>query len=273
MPHSGSIRPTSVEKFTRCPQKWYYEDVEGWREPGVGPSVPIIIGTAVHAGMAALWRGQDESSARVLDVFKALWSDSEPGREAAEDLALKVVLATMRWCQQLGEVEVVAVEEPLGDPWQGTPDLITRETGGLVIWDWKYSHEVKPEWLHYRLEHPEHSHQFQHYIWAVQEKYHESVSLFRKVVIVGLPKVQVAQALFVPDPMAQQEWLRQAKVKWHTMAMMKAGGMLHGGLVYRNENGCKPFGDKWPCPMWRACWECHGNREQMAQFYVKGDPR
>jgi hypothetical protein len=267
------IRPTSVEKFTRCPQKWYYEDVEGWREPGVGPSPQIIMGTAVHAGMASLWREEEGSSASILNVFEAEWPESEPGREVAEDLALKVVLATMRWCQQLGEVEVVAVEEPLGEGIEGTPDLITRETGGLVIWDWKFSERVKPEHLHYRLEHPEHSHQFQHYIWGVQEKYHEAVSLFRKVVIVGLPKVQVAQALFVPDPMQTREWLRQAKVKWHTMAQMKAAGSLHGGLVYRNEGGCRPFGERWACPMERACWECHGDRTQMAQFYVKGETR
>src|SRR4029077_2968961 len=101
---------------------------------------------------------------------------------------------------EMAEAVPVLVEEPLGVDGHTTPDLVTREplgaSGGLVVTDWKTSWDVPADRVRYRLEGPERTHQFLHYCWAVQEHLGEPVALFRKVVIVGSPKVIVKDVTF-----------------------------------------------------------------------------
>lgn len=264
------IRPTSTQKWSRCPTLWRLEDVEGWRLPGDQFSLERNMGSWVHTGMATWWKGGTEA-----ESCRAAWEQSynewpevtEVSREGITELLSAVILKTIKWCRvEMAGAKVLMVEQPLGEDGKDTtPDLVTEENEIVVVTDWKYSHHVDPANVHYRLEGSDRIHQFKHYTWRVGEYLNRPVRLFRKVVIVGLPKVIVKESTFVPDEQAQAEWLRQSRRKWHEMARMKVDPLM----VYRREEGCKPFGDKWPCPMWEACWTCHGDQEMMTKFYVK----
>lgn len=251
--------------------KWYLEDIEGWRPIGVqGVNIPIVMGTAVHAGMAALWRTWSQD--RMIEAAMNVLTSGAPITELAGLSALlaKILGKAYDWCEaNMGHAEVIMVEQSLRE--NGiTPDLITREHGDLVVTDWKYHHKVKREHLHYRLDGPERNHQFLHYVWDVGEYCQEPVRLFRRVSIVGTPQIIVKDSIFVPTEPMMTAWLQQAKRKWHEMDQTIAAGTgFHGNFAYRREDGCMPYGAEHPCEMWAACWTCHGNREQMSNFYTK----
>ena len=199
------------------------------------------------------------------------WPDDAPeefSREGLMTLAISVVQAVIKWIPKgLPYANALLIEHPMDTDGHTTPDLVTEEPGGLVITDWKYSHHVPADKVMYRLEGNERNHQFWHYIWAVGEHFQRPVSLFRKVVIVGMPKIIVKSSEFTPTPEALASWLQGARAKWDQMDRMRSGALP----VYRREEGCKPFGERWPCPMYEACWTCHGDEGKMHAFYTKGD--
>jgi len=81
------------------------------------------------------------------------------------------------------------------------------------------------------------------------------------------PKPIVKAVEFTVEKAAFLSWFDGAINKWEQMSKMAQ----NPASVYRREEGCKPFGEKWPCPMFEACWTCHGDREKMANFYIKED--
>lgn len=228
------------------------------------------MGTAIHAGMAEFWRnGRGKCADAVLGAFAKEWPIEAPiefSREGLEELAVKVCKKTVAWCEtNMADAKVLMVEEALGEDGHTTPDLVTEENGEVIITDWKYSHQVQPENIHYRLEGSERNHQFRHYAWAVAQKLGRSVSRFRKMVLIGLPTIKVAEDIFEITEEAQEAWLVQANAKWAAMVEMKSFPQW----VYRREDGCMPFGEKYPCSMYEACWSCHGDENLMAQFYTR----
>jgi len=234
------------------------------------------MGTSLHAGMAEYWRGRQGHEAQPravaqLTLVQGWQTTAEQSFEGMSALLDRVLDATIAFCaQHMRTEDALLIEQPLEADGHTTPDLVTRGFSpehqmGLIVTDFKYHHEVQPQNIVYRLADPDHSHQFQHYAWRVGEYLREPVRLVRALHVVGLPRVIVRETNFTPSPEQTQAWLKQARRKWHLMHMMR----LDPDLVYRNEMGCKPFGDKYPCPMWEACWVCHSNEEQMAQFYVK----
>lgn len=263
------IRPTEVQKWSRCPMKWYLEDIEGWRLPDSAWSPERLMGSAVHAGMAARFKGQSPLVEAAAVLFGGWVMGTEHDIDAWSPILEKVLRELDKWCQKvINGHEIVMVEQSLGEDGHTTPDLVTRENGELAVTDWKYSHNVPADRISYRLEGTERSHQFLHYAWAVGNHLNEPVKRVRKVVIVGLPKAMVRHVeVEITQPMLDS-WLEGAEAKSDQMDDMRQGGIG----VYRREEGCKPFGDKWPCEMMEACWTCHGDREKMKNFYVKGDP-
>jgi hypothetical protein len=161
------------------------------------------------------------------------------------------------------------VEQALGADGHTTPDLVTREPygqgTGLVVTDWKTSWNVPADRVRYRLEGAERDHQFLHYCWAVGEHLKEPVRLFRKVVIVGSPKIIVKDVTFQPDPQAIEYWLTGARQLWKDMGNVRSGERV----APMNPNGCKMYGEKYLCPYFEACWTCHGDPERMRQFLVR----
>ena len=267
-------RPSETTDFIRCPRLWLYKHVEGWEPPASAWTPERLIGTAIHAGVGAYWRGRggstDETPTQALRLALAIgWPLDAPlefSQEALESHALKVLDKVLTWIsKKMLDAEPVMVEQPLGVDGHTTPDLVTREPGGLTVTDWKYTHVLDPDRIRYRIEGIERTHQFLHYVWAVGQEMSAPVSVFRKVVIVGNPRIIIRAGTFTPEPAALEQWLASARQMWEDMTEMRAGRRV----AYQRESGCFMYGPKWPCPMYEACWTCHGDREKMKMFYTR----
>jgi hypothetical protein len=254
---------------------WYRKHVEDWQAPDEAWTPWQLMGSAVHAGLAMYWKERLRKQAfgvpsnAVIDMFTHGWPQNAPpefSHDGLESLALKVLDAVLKWiAKNMPDAEPVMVEHPLGPDGHTTPDLVTREAGQLVVTDWKTSWNLDADRMRYRLEGIERDHQFLHYSWAVSEHLREPVTLFRKVVIVGSPRIIVRDAVFRPDPRAIEYWLRSARQMWESMDRMRRGDEV----AWLNPNGCFQYGVKYPCPYLDACWTCHGDAEQMKNFLVR----
>ena len=263
------VRPSETTDFIRCPRLWHWKHVERWEAPISTWTPERLIGAALHAGIAAYWRGQPPGGG-VLLAFGTDWPPDAPpefSQDALESHTLKVLDKVLAWiAKELPDVRPVMVEEPLGPNGHTTPDLVTREQADiLTVTDWKYHHILDADRVRYRLEGIERTHQFLHYCWAVGERLGEPVRQFRKVAIVGGPRILIREATFQPTLSMLEQWLTGARQMWEDMAEMRAGRRV----AYQREAGCFMYGPKWPCPMYEGCWTCHGNREKMAQFYTR----
>jgi len=268
------IRPTSVQKWSRCPTLWYLTDIEGWRQPDSAWSPERDIGTAIHAAIAWYWRNDHDivgAGVEAERVLRSKWVEGSAFEiEAHIPIVHKTLLAVWKWIEtNMSHVRMVIDESPLGADGHTTPDLVIDSDGDLVVTDWKSSLNLPAEKMVYRLEGAERDHQFWHYIMAVSDRLERPVKRFRKVVIGCTPKPIVKATEFTVEKAAFLSWFDQTIQKWEQMEEMKD----NAHLVYRREEGCKPFGEKWPCPMFEACWTCHGDREKMANFYIREEKR
>lgn len=268
----NSIRPSEVTDFIRCPRLWHDKHVAGWEPPASSWTPERVIGSSIHAGIAEHWRhlGNSAPHDALRREFGCLWPSDAPlmfSPDGLESHTLKVLDRVLDWiAKELPDVHPVMVEEPLGENGHTTPDLVTREQGDiLTVTDWKYHHVLDPDRIRYRLEGIERTHQFLHYCWAVGERLGEPVRQFRKVVIVGGPRILIRDATFQPTPSMLEQWLTGARQMWEDMSEMRAGRRV----AYQREAGCFMYGPKWPCPMYEGCWTCHGDEQKMAQFYTK----
>ena len=263
------VRPSETTDFIRCPRLWRYKHVDGWQAPMAAWEPWQLMGTAIHAGLAAFWRSGAKPEAWAAQALRDGWPADAPmefSREGLESQALKVLDKVLTWCaKEMPDATPLLVEQALGADGHTTPDLVTREEGQLVVTDWKTSWNLDADRVRYRLEGLDRTHQFLHYAWAVGEHLKEPVSLIRKVVIVGSPRVLVRAATWAPSAAAIESWLASARQMWTDMAEMRAGERV----AWQNTNGCKMYGDKYPCPMWEACWTCHGEETKMAQFLMR----
>lgn len=281
---STPIRPSAVTDWNRCPRLWWYKE-QGWSAPPSAWTPERLMGTAVHAGLKDYWRGLQVANGlapgefmlrsrtphhAVEDAFALEWPPDAPpefSREGLESQALKVLDAVLKWItKEMPDAEPVMVEQSLGADGHTTPDLVTREPGGiLAVTDWKTSMHLPADRIHYRLQDIDRTWQFLHYCWAVGEHLKEPVTLFRKVVIAAGPRIMVKDATFVPNDAMLHAWLRDAKVKWDLMAQMRNGSVY----PWRQEDGCLKYGEKWRCPYYEGCWTAYGDETKMAQFLVK----
>ena len=291
------VRPSETQDYIRCPRYWYWKHVEGWEPPASAWTPDRLMGSAVHAGLAAWWRGAQPFTGATADmarVFDLNWPFDAPmeySREGLETQALKVLDAVLKWIsREMPDAQPLMVEQALGEDGHTTPDLVTREQGQLVITDWKTSWNVPADRVQYRLQGAYRDHQFLHYCWAVGQHLGEPVGLFRKVVIVGSPKILVRDVTFTPSPEAIEYWLTGARQMWEDMREMRArateavatvqsvqdsretvSSQATGSLRVptQNTNGCKMYGDKYPCSFYDACWTCHGDPAKMSQFLTR----
>ncbi len=273
------VRPSETTDFIRCPRLWYYKHVEGWQPPASAWSPERLVGSLIHAGLAAYWLNEGPESLRggplnhtpqdtLHYTMDRDWPPDAPlehSRDANEAHALKVLDKVLAWiAKEMADAEPIMVEQTLRAD-GCTPDLVTREPAGLTVTDWKYSAHIDPDRVRYRLENIERTHQFLDYCWQVGQTLGEPVAQFRKVVIVGGPRIIVKEATFTPTPTMLAQWLTGAQQMWQDMAKMRSGD----AVAYQREAGCRMYGPKWPCTYEEACWTCHGDRGKMAQFYTR----
>ncbi len=273
-PDRNPIRPSETTDFIRCNRFWQYKHVEGWSAPPSAWTPERLMGTAVHVGLSAYWdakigRPTVPPEDEVSGEFALSWPPDAPpefSREGLEAQCVKVLDKVLAWVKvNMPDAEPLMVEQALGADGHTTPDLVTREEGQLVVTDWKTSWNLDADKVRYRLEGLDRTFQFLHYAWAVGEYLKEPVRLIRKVVIVGSPRIIVREATWAPTPAAIKQWLTSARQMWEDMSQVKAGERV----ASMNTNGCKMYGDKYPCPYWEACFTCHGDRRKMTQFLVK----
>ena len=251
---------------------WYLTEVEGWERPAHAWTPERCLGTAIHAGIAAYWRATTSWGQRIDPITESTraleecWEETVEGLEIQTLRVKKTVKAVIRWIEkEMPSAQPMMIEKSLGFDGHTTPDLVTKEEGNIVISDWKYSHYLPADRMAYRLEGAARNHQFLHYVWAVEDYLKQPVYMFRKVVIAGGPQILIKQENWYPQPEEIKAWLAQSCEKSHQMGLMRTDPTL----VYRREEGCKPFGEKWPCEMFDACWTCHGDRKMMEQFYLR----
>ena len=266
------VRPSETQDFIRCPRYWYWKHVEGWEPPASAWTPDRLMGSAVHAGLSSHWSklpGDLSPAASVEITLKAGWPPDAPPEFSLEGhitQALTVLDAVLKWIgREMPDAQPLLVEQPLGEDGHTTPDLVTREQGQLVITDWKTSWNVAADRVQYRLQGAYRDHQFLHYCWAVGQHLGELVRLFRKVVIVGSPKIIIKDVTFVPSPEAIEYWLTGARQMWKDMAQIRTGERV----PIQNTNGCKMYGEKYPCSFYDACFTCHGDQAKMTQFLTR----
>lgn len=275
------VRPSEVTDFIRCNKLWEYKHLEGWRPPDSAWEPWQLMGSAVHAGLAAYWDwkrvlgvgSQAVHEEPLRQVFRNQWPSTAPpefNREGLESLALKVLDKVLVWiAKEMPDAQPVMVEEPLAEDGHTTPDLVTIEEGDiLTVTDWKTSANLPAEKMMYRLQEIDRTWQFLHYCWAVGKHLGRPVQRFRKVVIAMGPKILVRSAEFAPTEEMIAAWYRDAEVIWDLMNKMRNGTVY----PWRNENGCLKYGAKYRCPYYEACWTCFGNESKMGAFLVKGEP-
>ncbi len=262
------VRPSETTDFIRCPRYWHWKHVEGWEPPASAWQPWALLGTGVHAGIAAHWKSRPEPAQALTEALGVWPPDAPPefSREGLESQALKVLDAVLKWvAREMPDAQPIMVEEPLGADGHTTPDLVTREEGQLVVTDWKTSWNLAADKVAYRLEGIDRTHQFLHYAWAVGQHLGEPVKLIRKVVIVGSPRIMVKAATWAPTPEALEYWLTGARQIWKDMGEMRAGERV----AWQNPNGCFQYGSKYPCAYFDACFTCYGDREKMTKFLVR----
>ena len=271
------VRPSEVTDWVRCNKLWEYKHLEGWRAPDSAWEPWQLMGSAVHAGLAAYWdakmgRPTVPPKDEVTGEFALSWPPTAPpefSREGLESLALKVLDKVLAWIMvNMPDAQPVMVEQSLGADGHTTPDLVTRESIGLVVTDWKTSANLPADKMVYRLQEIDRTWQFLHYCWAVGEHLQEPVRMFRKVVIAMGPKILVRSAEFMPTPEMIAAWHRDAEVTWDLMNKMRNGTVY----PWRNENGCLKYGARYRCQYYEACWTCFGDESKMGAFLVKGEP-
>ena len=281
-PSIPPIRPSETTDYLRCPKYWFYKHIEGWQALPSAWEPWQLMGSAVHAGLAAYWLNRKGRVVPMpppkecaVNVLRQDWPSTAPpefSRDGLESLALKVLDKTLAWiAKEMPDAQPVMVEQTLRAD-GCTPDLVTREpTGqgtGLVVTDWKTHWNLDPDKVRYRLEGLDRVHQFNDYAYEVGKQLGEPVALIRKVVIVGSHRIILRAAAWPPTPQALEYWLTSARQVWEDMSKVRAGERV----ASLNPGGCTMYGPKYPCTYWEACWTCHGDREQMAQFLVK-EPR
>ena len=269
---SNPIRPSETTDFIRCPRLWHLKHAGKWEPPASAWTPERLVGTAIHAGVAAYWirklQPYESPYDRLAFTFGEGWPLDAPLEFSYDALlahSLKVLDKVLIWiAKEMSDAQPIMVEQTLRED-GCTPDLVTREPAGLTVTDWKYSAHIDPDRVRYRLENIDRTHQFLDYCWAVGEHLKEPVRQFRKVVIVGGPRIMVKEATFTPTPSMLEQWLTGARQMWEDMSEMRAGTKV----AYQREAGCMMYGPKWPCMFTEACWTCHGDEAKMAAFYTR----
>ena len=146
-----AYRMSELEQFQSCPRLWQYKYLE-LLEPARFSGLPRPVGTAVHAGVAAIWEGR--SKAEALGAAEAAYEEAlahfdrgmltEEDRTKIADGLMQVQECVRYYPYGPGDVdEVVAVEKELeaelspGVVLRGRVDRLVRHNGMLWVHDTK----------------------------------------------------------------------------------------------------------------------------------------
>ena len=257
--------PSQTVDFLRCPQLWQYK--QRWEDRAGNAWTPArVMGTAVDGGLTTLyasirggieWRlavpeGAD-TVAHTLHLHWPLDASPEHEPEAAKRIALRAYHRVVEERFAEGHA-ILGTQISWGE---SIADMVTlTPEDELVIWDWKFSYELRPEWFRARLEDARLTWPFYHYAWRAQQSTGKRVRKAVKVVISGTPRAEVKTADVDMDKVVLDNWLRSAASAWRTMTHMRDGGQK----PFMNWNGCKLFGG---CYFFTACHSLGGDEDRF----------
>lgn len=198
---------SQLAQYLRCPLQYYFERVLRLPKPSVPTA--LILGSAVHATLAEYHRQLRDDKTPMIDhlkqTFVQTWGEIEsdktvayrPG-EGRNDLIEKGITLVEIYLKQPPPENIVAIEEELivplynsrGEflekPLVAVIDLMTRESGGLLVRDFKTSSRK------YGDADAATALQVTCYVHAVQERYDE-VPEFRYTVLIKTKTPQVQE--------------------------------------------------------------------------------
>ena len=128
---------SELTEFAQCRRRWELRYREGWLPPE--DPEPLVLGRAVHAGLAAKAKGEDPEIAAVEAITDAVISPERRRWIAAK--ALPLIEAT-----PIPEGEILGVERRFSLRWDiegvwmnfvGVFDLVLKRDDHILILDWK----------------------------------------------------------------------------------------------------------------------------------------
>lgn len=179
--------PSAVKQWLTCPEFWRLSKV--WEPRAVGWTPHMLVGTAIHAGVAAYLRPQIVGSVPAspenpvsvaLEVLTSGYQEQETwaleGLQALTEKGL-TRLQTLMDDTILPGATVLAVEysDPVQDPRLGTErlhrvvDCILARGDGLEVWDWKTKIRLDEAYLGETTRAVLHSWQLLDYSWHTSQ--------------------------------------------------------------------------------------------------------
>ena len=238
-----------------------------------------LIGTAIHAGVAAHLRSLMDGSAS--PATDPIVSATANGLAALRDgyvqqetwgldgLETMVTKGVTRLTQAITEkllpgATIVAVEyaDPVQDVRLGTHrlhrvvDCVLERNRALEIWDWKTKMRLDDQYLPETQQEALHQWQLLDYAWHAQQWYQKPVGRVGHGVVILSPKLKVE---FIPVPITPErltQWHRDAEAIW--------GLMYVQGLPMAQEKGWIRS-EKWH--NWTACSDKHLHYGRRCVFF------
>lgn len=264
-PHSR-LGATSMEEYLRCPRLWHYK---ARFEPIGLPSPWPLIGTAIHAGLAAFYRGQTgpvspappaDPREVALAEIRSIWAENaDLNLEAAEKLVSSGLAVAM--AHPL-DGQVIAVEMTIGDC---TPDLVMSTPAGLVVWDHKWKHRVEEQWMDKELRGTATLHQLWHNAMRVSQAAKQPVVGIGKLLIVSQPKTR-ARPYFHAISLKRLVAFTQAYEIHRARAIQDdARWRAEGISPPQNFTSCWDYGG---CPYRILCHDLEGDETKASNLYT-----
>ena len=274
-----SYPPSEVRHWMVCPTFWHYSQT--W-DPRADRWTPhALVGTAIHAGIAARLRGQDDYAA--LQATHEALADGFVEQDTWSLLSLSKLVEKgyyalrdaiqERWGADLHPL-YIEQHDPVQDPriirdrlyrvvdfarWQDALDAIE-------IWDWKTKINLDDMYLGEALRSVTHSWQLLDYAWHVQQWAGARVTQAGHGLVVlgpGKPKVHWPTVQLTPERLEQ--WRHQAAVVWKRMWRQESGLDPHPMNFEACSDRHLHFGKE--CLFVPGCHQLCGNQSLYPSLY------
>ena len=285
-----SYPPSEVRNWMVCPAFW--RSSRTW-EPRAAQWTPhALVGTAIHAGIAAYLRNPDTEGtgpASPLHVAIQTLGEGYVEQETWSLLSLSKLVekgyvalrdaVRERW-DVLNAVLMIERADPHQDPrivrhgraYRVLDCVRQQGDGTLEVWDWKTKINLDDLYLGEALRSVMHSWQLLDYSWHVQQWTGTTVTQAGHGLVVlgpGKPKVHWPTVRITPERLTQ--WHAQARRIWSMMWHDE-----HMGLARMNFEACSDrhmhFGRE--CLFLPACHQLNGNQNLFSSLYkVRGETR
>lgn len=252
--------PSQTREFQVCPMKWAIG--RKWK-PRTDDTEAREIGIALHVGVLQAFQ---QSSQGVLDIGTCVQKGLDEIPVSSDDVRHLAERAIKVGAKEIPSVlrggRVLIADEDVGG---GRPDLVIEwPDKNIIVVDVKYSRQLPPDRVHYRVEAQETDPQLWDYAWRVGQY------LGRSVHYVGFYFVTTSPRNFAHfDPIAidQQRvatWLSDAEKHWEQMFSIENGNEAPAGrwtaCLSRDEN----YGQ---CRFYTACHTLHRDESLYPGLY------